>query len=356
MKKRIYFLLSSIGIIIANIFMIMSAKEIVDDFLKAAEMYPANLQEKIVSLYQNSGVFLITFVGIICVLLNVYVMYLAINDKLLKKKGTVITINVITFIFSEYMIIQLLSVINIIVMAISKRERPEDIPDKKKEIPKLEPENVNTKMVIEGIVLLVIYFSQLFFSHFITYDPKIKIIVSCCFYVLMIALVIFVFRDLFKKCFIAYKNNFKAYMQYIWPRIGKFYLIYLVVAIISVLLTKGGSANQKSIEELPTLLLIPLTIIYAPIVEEGLFRGVLRRFIKNDTLFIIVSGLVFGFLHTAFLEKGLFRMIAATLPYMAMGLFMARLYVKTNNIFTNMTFHAFQNTIGVIIIILTRGL
>lgn len=356
MKKRIYFLLSSIGIIIANIFVIMSANEIVESFLKLTELYPENIQERVTSIYQNSGIFLVSFVGIVCVLLNVYVMYLAINDKLLKKKGTVITINVISFIFSEYMIIQLLSVINIIVMAISKRERPEDMPDKKKEIPKLEPEKVNTKMIVEGIVLLVIYFSQLFFNHFIADDPKIKIIVSCCFYVLMIVLVIIVFRNLFKTCFVAYKNNFKAYMQYIWPRIGIFYLIYLVIALISSLLTSGVSANQNSIEELPTLLLIPLTIIYAPIVEEGLFRGVLRRFIKNDVIFIIVSGLVFGLLHTVFLEKDLFNLIFATLPYLAMGLFMAYLYVKTNNIFTNMTFHAFQNTIGVIIIILMRGL
>ena len=49
------------------------------------------------------------------------------------------------------------------------------------------------------------------------------------------------------------------------------------------------SNNQESIMSLPLWNSIPLAVIYAPIVEESLFRGCIRRFIKDDKIFIIVS-------------------------------------------------------------------
>ena len=114
---------------------------------------------------------------------------------------------------------------------------------------------------------------------------------------------------------------------------------------------KAESGNQEALKTLPLWYLIPSAIIFAPIVEEAVFRGSLRRFIKNDVAFIIVSALTFGLLHTFLSEEGLYSIIVQSINYVAMGGALAYSYTKTNNIYTSMMVHAFQNTFGVLMII-----
>ena len=119
---------------------------------------------------------------------------------------------------------------------------------------------------------------------------------------------------------------------------GKYYLVYILVAIIAALLCNEiTSANQEGIMALPVWLSLPLAVIYAPIVEETLFRGCLRRFIKNDKVFIAISAMVFGLLHTVLSETTLYNTIFMSLPYIAMGGFLAYIYVKTNNLYLNIS-------------------
>ena len=182
-------------------------------------------------------------------------------------------------------------------------------------------------------------------------------IVRFLFYVGMIISSLFVFKDLLSENFSKFRKNFKAYRQNLLPMIGKYYLVYLVVSIITFTLSGGNiSANQINVENLPIFVLIPLAVIYAPIVEECLFRGCLRRFIKNDKVFIMISGIVFGLLHTFSSESSLYMVIVMAIPYAALGGFLAYLYTKTNNMICNMSLHAFQNTLATIIIVLIKGL
>ena len=85
-----------------------------------------------------------------------------------------------------------------------------------------------------------------------------------------------------------------------------------------------------------------------PIVEEVIFRGVLRRFIKNNTLFIIASGIIFGVLHTIG-EASLANIIIMAMPYAVLGGGWAYLYAKTDNITNNILAHAFQNTLATLL-------
>ena len=73
----------------------------------------------------------------------------------------------------------------------------------------------------------------------------------------------------------------------------------------------------------------------------------LRRIIKNNSLFIIASALVFGLLHTMH-EPMLFNMIIMGIPYAAMGGFLAYMYTKTNNITTNISCHGIYNLVGAV--------
>ena len=112
-----------------------------------------------------------------------------------------------------------------------------------------------------------------------------------------------------------------------------FLLSFVAVTIVSILGGDGMSENQAALNDMPLLYVVPLACIWAPIVEEGIFRGVLRRFIpNNDKLFIAVSAITFGLLHTVGQEVGIFNTILYALQYMAMGGALAYTYVNSNNI------------------------
>ena len=111
------------------------------------------------------------------------------------------------------------------------------------------------------------------------------------------------------------------------------------------------SVNQETLESLPLYYTLPAAIIYAPIVEEIIFRGVIRRFIKNNILFIIISALVFGVLHTIG-ESSILNIFVMALPYSVLGAYLAYVYTKTNNIFTSITSHAIINSISSLFMVL----
>ena len=351
MSKRIYFIISGIIQIIMSIYGIINAKELAKTLADSMSMFGD--MEGMGRLFSHGNIYII-FLAILCILLNSLIIYWASKDRLLRHKGGVLACSIISIFTSTYTFITLLAIINIIVIANSKRVRKEDFPPEKKPLPKLKKEEVDIAKIIEAVILLLIYFSQFLWSDILK-ESKYKIPVSIVFYVVMIVLSIIFFKDLYKENFKVFKNNFKTYLSNLLPIIGKYYLAYLGIALFAVYLTSElTSANQNSIESLPLWYSMPLAIIYAPIVEETLFRGSMRRLIKNDILFIIASAMVFGLLHTVFSEETLYNTIAMSLPYMAMGGFLAYIYTKTNNMLCNMSFHCFHNTLAMILLILMK--
>ena len=361
MKKRIFFILTSAINIIASVYAIMDAKNIAQALSNSANMFSGEMGERIATLYQNSGTAFVIFLSIITIVLNFVVIYHAFSDQIIEKKKGIIACNAVTFFLSNYTITEIVTVINIIVILIlkedKKKEEVKEIKEKKKEIPKLEKEPVDKWKVISSIILFATYFSQLIWGRFLPNNPTLVIFIQIAFYVTMVVLSLIVFHDLYKDNFKVFKENFKTYIKFLGPKFGLFYLIYFVlVAAMMMILGDGVSENQNALEALPIFVSAPLAMIYAPIVEEALFRGSIRRFIKNDILFIIISGLSFGLLHTAFSEVSIYNVLIRSLPYVLMGGFMAYLYKRTNNIFCNMSFHFFQNTLAVVIMIFMKGL
>jgi len=84
-----------------------------------------------------------------------------------------------------------------------------------------------------------------------------------------------------------------------------FFVVKIISGIICSMICgifglKQISNNQKALEELfksaPVLMTVT-GVIMAPVVEELVFRGSVRRVIKNKKVFVIVSGLLFGLVH-----------------------------------------------------------
>lgn len=147
--------------------------------------------------------------------------------------------------------------------------------------------------------------------------------------------------------FKVFKENFKAYMEYIVPKLGVFLIVYYIVSVTLSLIIKEAPTNQASVEQLELWKLIPLGLIYAPVVEECLFRGLLKKGFKNDKLFVIISSAVFGILHVMFLETNLMLYLYSII-YIMVGYFLAKTYAKTDNIVASIFTHFMWNMISLL--------
>jgi hypothetical protein len=168
---------------------------------------------------------------------------------------------------------------------------------------------------------------------------------------------VFLFYKDLKRDFKYFKEYFREYNSFVWKMFGISIAIMFVLAI-SIKLYTGISTptNQAKLSEYfssKPLYIIVLAMIYAPLTEELLFRGIIRKVLNNKYLFIIISGLIFGTLHVIDDFQSISELLYI-LVYSSLGMFMAATYYKTNNLFTNMYFHFIQNTLAVLGMILLK--
>ena len=131
----------------------------------------------------------------------------------------------------------------------------------------------------------------------------------------------------------------------------KAWLIGLGVMMISNvligILTPAKATNEEAVQELiksaKIISIIAIGII-GPIIEELVFRKSFREVFKNNTLFVLMSGLVFGSLHVVLTITGPSDLLYI-IPYSSLGIAFAYMYVKTNSIYTSMIIHIFHNTV-----------
>ena len=218
---------------------------------------------------------------------------------------------------------------------------------------KLEKEVITKKEFGLGLLVIIMYFStNVFASYIIHFNNALYYPISAICSIFMMVFAYFCFRKRIKRDFKAFWQNKRKYLLFIFQNQLIMYALYFLASFISVQIlgSASQSVNQTEIEKMPIAFLIFTALIYAPFVEELLFRGSIRRIIKHDWIFIIASGLIFGLLHTIG-EATTFEMIIKGLPYITMGTYFAYMYVKSENISTSMICHLFQNFLGVITII-----
>lgn len=219
----------------------------------------------------------------------------------------------------------------------------------------------------KGILSLVIYFVVQNIIAFIIglllaaaqVEMTIGILMMINLYALLIAGVLLwlLFRKELKEQWQAFKlqdNKIITTIVYY----GMTYGALIVSGLIINLVNGGEEANNQALlnegfVSVPIIMII-FTVFIAPFVEEMVFRFGLRRMIKNKYIFIIVSSLVFGLLHTS-ISTNIKQMIYL-LSYGSMGAVFSICYVKENNIFNSILVHMLNNAISVILIFLTMYL
>lgn len=140
----------------------------------------------------------------------------------------------------------------------------------------------------------------------------------------------------------------------------KLWILGLILMISSNLLINliypSVATNEEAVQE--SLKMVPFytafaSCIFAPFVEEIIFRKCLGKAFNNSFIFIIVSGLLFGLAHTI-TEIGTSQMLYI-IPYGLFGSIFAYMYTKTKNIFVPITFHCIHNTVLVLISLFSTG-
>ena len=105
--------------------------------------------------------------------------------------------------------------------------------------------------------------------------------------------------------------------------------------------------NRQILLSSPISSIISLVLI-APIIEELITRKTLKDVFKNQYVFIIISGLIFGSLHLL-VASSLIELLYI-IPYSMLGCAFAKIYYKTDNIWSNITFHSLHNFLAIIYI------
>lgn len=223
---------------------------------------------------------------------------------------------------------------------------------KKIELPIISKKEITKKDIIKSILAILIFVFIMFVLPLLNIRKKVF---SYIFYIIIFLSVLLLQKDELKEQFLVFKSNFKKYIPFIFKRYIKMLGIMLLVAVPIVLLNKGNvSSNQQEIntmfKNVPFITFI-LTVLYAPFVEECIFRLSLSKLIKNGKLFIVISGFLFGLLHMIDKFTSFYDLLYV-LQYSALGICLAKAYKDSNNIFVPMSMHFIQNFIASILVLL----
>ena len=212
--------------------------------------------------------------------------------------------------------------------------------------------------VKEWLIFLVIFFLFLYIDYFIVAMYYInnsdlynlskysKIFILFAKYFILIA--IFIIRDhkYLKEKWIDFKNNFKKYTKISFKNwFAGFIIMFISNIIINIFIPGIGeneSAVQTIIKQMPVIAFI-LTTILAPFVEEMVFRKYIKNCINSKILYMIISGLIFGFIHTSISTNTLELLLI--IPYGSLGFMFAKTVYETDNIYTSIMMHMFHNGI-----------
>ena len=127
----------------------------------------------------------------------------------------------------------------------------------------------------------------------------------------------------------------------------------IISNIIISYFISGNSTNENIIKSYINnypIYMVFSTCIFAPFTEEIIFRKSFKNCFSNNIMYIILSGILFGFLHT--ISGNSLKELLFIIPYGCLGFVFALMYNKTNTVFTSVFAHMLHNSILTLISIL----
>ncbi len=215
--------------------------------------------------------------------------------------------------------------------------------------------------VIVGISILLcsILLPDIFalsFHNLISNKYICTILGSLCFLIIIIFIYLKDLKTEAKKYFKNFKENFGISFKY--------YILGIVLMIVFnyfiYSIYKNTSLNESTVRDMlfksPFLMFIEISIM-APLVEELSFRKTLDSFIKNNILFALMSGLLFGGAHilTNIISGSFIYLdLLYILPYGSLGFCFAIMNRETKSTFSSIVIHSMHNTVMGILLLMAH--
>lgn len=172
---------------------------------------------------------------------------------------------------------------------------------------------------------------------------------------LFIVLGLMYYKEL-KEGIITFKKNFNKLFETSF----KYWLLGFIGMVVSngliaILFPNAIAGNEQSVQSMidvtPFIMLICAGVL-APIIEEITFRQAFKDVFKNGKVFVLVSGIVFGLLHVIFAYTSMIDFVYV-IPYSILGISLAYMVYKTDNIISSIIMHMIHNSLIIILSILT---
>lgn len=174
-------------------------------------------------------------------------------------------------------------------------------------------------------------------------------------YLVILVITVYMFRKDLVRDFSYFKKYFREYNSYVLMLFVKSFIVMFILSLSIRLTTNiSTSTNQTDINtafKIMPVFISLLALVYAPIAEEIMYRGFIKKIISKKWVFIIVSGVLFGVSHVIDDFKSVSELLYILL-YSSLGCFLAYTYYETKNICCSIYFHFIQNAISVLAMII----
>ena len=163
-------------------------------------------------------------------------------------------------------------------------------------------------------------------------------------YAILIIVFIILYRQYLKEKWIDFKRNFKDYFEISFKNWLLGFLIMIISNIIINSFVKGLGQNESNVQTLiqkTPVIAFFITTLLAPFIEEMVFRKSLQDAFNNKFLYMIASGLIFGFIHVMGSNNAYEYLLI--IPYGALGFMFAKTLNETDNIYSTILLHMMHN-------------
>ena len=221
--------------------------------------------------------------------------------------------------------------------------------------------NVNLKklLIFFGILFLFLTLDYFLVIGYYSFDDLVQntiknsVVFVIIKYIILAIIIFFQYHNYLKEKWFDYIKNIKKYFEISF----KYWLLGFIIMIVSNIIINYISPGLGKNEETVQLLIkrIPLiafllTTVFAPFIEEMIFRKYLQDSFNNKYLFMILSGLLFGFVHVMGYNNPLEYLLI--IPYGALGFMFAKTINETDNIYCTIMMHMLHNGVFTLLSIL----
>ena len=172
------------------------------------------------------------------------------------------------------------------------------------------------------------------------------VLLSIIKYIFFMILLIIIYRKYLKEKWFDFKKNLKKYTIISFKDWFTGFLIMLCANIIINQFIHGLGENEENVQTLISTIPIAaffMTTFFAPFNEEMIFRKSLQDCIKNKYIFMLLSAIIFGFVHVMGSSNPYEYLLI--ISYGALGFMFAHTLSETDNIYCTIMVHLFHNAI-----------